>query len=93
MTKALTSSATLENTIARSDNIMKQSLTITMVKPSLKKAKSQLLRSKQQMLQSTKSDQLEAIYNTCIYIYMCAPDGDDVHIPVHIEKTIACSDV
>ena len=86
MINALTSSSTSDNTIARSG--MKQSLTINHGKNKFKIAKSQLLHSKQPILQSTKSDQLEAI-NT----YICTLAGDDVHIPIHVEKTKACSNV
>ena len=83
MIKALTSSPTYEYTIARSDIGTKSDNYHGRTK--LKKAKSQLLRWKQQILQS---DQLEAI-DTCI----CTQAGDDVPILIHIEKTMACSDL
>ena len=64
MINALISSSTSENTIARSD--MKQSLTNTMVKPSLKKLSLSFCVKDSKFYSQTKSDQLEAIFNTCI---------------------------
>ena len=73
-----------KKTIARSR--MKQSVTITMVKPSLKKLSLSYCVQYCNFYSQPNMTNLKPPIPAYV-------GGDDVHTPIHIEKTIACSDV